>query len=78
VIRARLVGMLVAGLLVIGTASVARAADEDPTAVHVRITPYVWAAGLYGDVTVRGRDAEVDASFIDIIENSDSLVGFRT
>jgi hypothetical protein len=68
--------MLVAGL-VIATVSIARAADEDPTAVHVRITPYVWAAGLYGDVTVRGRDAEVDASFIDIIENSDSLVGFQ-
>ena len=56
----KLVGMLVASLLMAGTASVARAADEDPDAWHVTITPYVWATGLYGDVTVRGRSVELD------------------
>jgi hypothetical protein len=69
--------MLAAGLLVLATASMARAADEDPTAVHVTITPYVWAAGIYGDVTVRGVDASPSASFLDILENTDSLVGLQ-
>jgi hypothetical protein len=67
--------MLAAGLLVAATASIARAEDDDPTAWHVTITPYAWAPGLYGDVTVRGRDAALDASFRDTLENTDTLVG---
>jgi hypothetical protein len=69
--------MLAAALLIGGTASTAWAADDDPDAWHVRVTPFVWAAGLYGDVTVRGRDAELDASFIDVLEDTDTLVGFQ-
>jgi hypothetical protein len=75
--RARLAVMLAAGLLVAATASIARAEDDDPTAWHVTITPYAWAPGLYGDVTVRGRDAELGASFRDTLENTDTLVGFQ-
>jgi hypothetical protein len=55
----------------------ARAADTDPDGWRVTIIPYVWAAGLYGDVTVRGVTASPDASFIDILESSDSLLGFQ-
>lgn len=33
-----------------------------------KITPYFWMAGLNGDVTVKGRSAEVDASFSDIFD----------
>ena len=40
------------------------------------VTPYVWAAGLEGDVTVKGRAASVDASFLDIVETADSIFGF--
>jgi hypothetical protein len=75
--NARVVGMLTIGLLVAGTASAARAADPDPDAWHVRITPYAWATGLYGDVTVRGRDAEVDSSFVDLVEDTDTLFSFQ-
>jgi hypothetical protein len=75
VIKARVVGMLAIGLLITGTASVARAADPDPDAWHVGITPYVWAAGIYGDVTVKGQNAEVEASFLDLLEETDTLVG---
>jgi hypothetical protein len=71
----RLAGVLAAGLLVASTASVVRADDDDPTAWHVTVTPYVWTPGLYGDVTVRGRPATVDASFLDIVEESDPVVG---
>jgi hypothetical protein len=72
---ARLVGLLAAGLLIAGTASLARAQDDDPNAWHVTVTPYVWAAGVYGDVTVRGRDAELDESFVDLLDKTDTLVG---
>jgi hypothetical protein len=64
-------------LLVAATASFAWAEDDDPTAWHVTISPYLWATGLYGDVTVRGRKAELDATFVDILEDTDTLVGFQ-
>src|SRR5262245_41623908 len=76
VMGTRLAGVLAAGLLVASTTSVVRAQDDDdPTAWHVTLTPYAWAPGLDGDVTVRGGDASLDASFIDIIENTDVAVG---
>jgi hypothetical protein len=37
-------------------------------------TPYAWATGVNGDVAARGHAVDVDASFIDIVENSDSLL----
>ena len=51
--------------------------DDDPNAWHVTFTPYLWAAGLYGDVTVRGVDATLDASFVDLLEATDTLVGLQ-
>lgn len=36
--------------------------------------PYGWTMGVNGDVTVRGNTAHVDASFIDILEESDSIM----
>jgi hypothetical protein len=73
--KARVAGMLAVALLLAGTASVARAADDDPDAWHVRITPYAWAPGIYGDVTVLGVNSEVDSSFLDLLEETDTLVG---
>jgi opacity protein-like surface antigen len=35
------------------------------------VTPYLWAAGLDGNATVRGRETSIDASFSDIFENLD-------
>jgi hypothetical protein len=69
--------MLAAALLVAGTASIALAADEDPNAWHVAVTPYAWAVGLYGDVTVGGRHAELDQSFIDTLDETDTVVGLQ-
>jgi hypothetical protein len=37
-------------------------------------TPYGWLMGVDGDVTVRGHTTDVNASFIDIVEESDSLM----
>lgn len=40
------------------------------------VTPYIWAAGMEGDLGVKGRAASVDASFLDVVEAADSLFGF--
>src|SRR6188768_3510540 len=39
-----------------------------------RVTPYGWLTAITGTQTVRGRSVKVDASFIDIVEESDTLV----
>ncbi|MCP4456139.1 MAG: hypothetical protein GY809_32175 [Planctomycetes bacterium] len=36
------------------------------------VAPYLWMAGLSGDVTVKGTDSEVDAGFGDILDNLDA------
>jgi hypothetical protein len=60
----------------------AQAADLQPTRVAeveqgwtFRVTPYGWLTALKGTQTVRGRSVDVDASFADIVEKSDTLVG---
>jgi hypothetical protein len=75
VLGARLALALVAALLIVAPTRVARADDDDPTAWHVAITPYAWAPGLYGDVTVRGLKASIDQSFIDTLQETDLAVG---
>ncbi len=45
-----------------------------PSGWTYRVTPYGWLTALKGTQTVRGRSVKVDASFIDIVEKSDSLV----
>ena len=76
-IKARVVLQCLLVLTVVGCGATARAADTEPDGWRVTVIPYVWAAGLYGDVTVRGVTASPDASFIDILESSDSLLGFQ-
>ncbi|MBZ6075745.1 hypothetical protein [Microvirga puerhi] len=69
---------------IVATGGAAQAADLAPTPVEApapaisgwtyRFTPYGWLVGLKGTETIRGRSVKVDASFIDIVEHSDSLV----
>lgn len=54
----------------------ADAGNGDSSDWQFSVTPYVWAAGLEGDVTVKGRASSVDASFLDIVETADSIFGF--
>lgn len=75
--RARLAGLLGAALLVLGAASPARAEEDDPSAWHLAFTPYVWAAGIEGDVTVKGVTAHPDASFVDLLDTTDTLFGLQ-
>src|SRR5262245_27825807 len=75
--RARIVLPLLLALVVTIAGGAAWAADSGPDSWQVTVAPYLWAAGLYGDVTVRGVTASPDASFIDVLESSDSLFGFQ-
>jgi hypothetical protein len=74
-------------LLVAGGGGAALAADPAPLAApnidaplvmspawSFTFVPYGWLTSLDGTQTVRGRSVKVDASFIDIVEKSDSLI----
>jgi hypothetical protein len=56
-----------------GFATSAGAADSD--AFTLTITPYAWFAGVTGSVGVAGADSHVDASFLDILDQTDSIIG---
>ena len=45
-----------------------------PSPWTFRFVPYGWLTSMRGTQTVRGRSVKVDASFIDIVEESDTLV----
>jgi hypothetical protein len=45
----------------------------DPSPWTFRFVPYGWLTSMKGTQTVRGRSVKVDASFIDIVETSDTL-----
>jgi hypothetical protein len=45
-----------------------------PIGWDFRVIPYGWLTSIKGTQTVRRRSVKVDASFIDILEKSDSLV----
>ena len=58
-------------------AGTAAADESQPDGWTFSLTPYLWAAGLYGDVTVRGNTASISSSFIDTLQTSDSVLGFQ-
>jgi hypothetical protein len=39
-----------------------------------RFTPYAWLTALNGSTTTKGRTTDIDASFIDILEKSETIV----
>ena len=45
-----------------------------PTGWQFRVTPYAWAPSVNGDVTVRGRTADIDFSFWDLFDSGSSGV----
>ncbi len=62
-----------AALLAIAFAVGAPAAAEEPAAAsppwELSVTPYLWATALKGDAGIGRVDANVDASFSDILDN---------
>lgn len=49
--------------------------DEPPADVGLRITPYAWLTGFNGSVNARGVELDIDESFTDVLDSSDSIVG---
>ena len=66
--------MLAADLVTPAPVPIAEAPIAMPPVWSFRFTPYGWLTSLKGTQTVRGRSVKVDASFIDIVEKSDTLV----
>ena len=42
------------------------------------LTPYAWATSINGDVTARGHKVDVNESFVEIVEKSDSLLAWMS
>src|SRR4030095_2216863 len=47
----------------------------ESVAWHCDLSLWLWAAGLDGTIGAHGIEADVDASFIDVVDDSDSLIG---
>lgn len=63
-------GMIIAALAA-GHSSTAGAGDWE-----FALTPYIWAAGIDGELAVRNREVDVKASFSDIAKNLDGAAAF--
>lgn len=63
-----------------GAAHAADLAPAPPPVIEMspawsfRVVPYGWLISMNGTQTVRGRSVKVDASFIDIVKDSDTLL----
>src|SRR5580693_7693146 len=55
----------------------ARSGDgKSPDDWRFAATVYGWAVNLNGSATARGNTADINASIIDLLQKSDSLIGF--
>jgi hypothetical protein len=63
-----------ATLLAIGAPVLSAQAAEDKW--KFEITPYLWAAGIEGDVTVNGQTTDVDVSFSDMLDATNAVFAF--
>lgn len=61
-------GMKITLLATLLAASNTVAFAAEPQGWKFEITPYLWAAGMEGDVTVNGQKADFDKSFSDIVD----------
>jgi hypothetical protein len=79
------VGLALALCETLGTSDPAASADLAPTYPQPAIdkwefslTPYGWATSINGDITALGHKVDVNESFIEIVEKSDSLLAWMT
>jgi hypothetical protein len=69
-------GLVAAAILALATRT-SPAAEPNDDVWHLDLTTYLWAPSFSGTTGVHGFDVPVHFGFIDIIENSDSLIGFE-
>src|SRR5262245_35518651 len=60
-----------------GSASVAHAASESSDGWHFAFAPYVWFAGMKGDLGIHGTKAEVDEDFGDLLDVTEYGLTFQ-
>jgi hypothetical protein len=53
-------------------------AAPDPEAWRLSLTGYGWLMSVAGNFTARGQTVDVNASFIDLLQKSDSLTAFMS
>ena len=73
--KTKLMTAIVAGLVL---ASGMAASAAEPEGWKFELTPYFWAAGLEGDVTINGHEADFEKEFsdiVDMLEIGGSLLG---
>ena len=70
-------GLLAFALALLGRHSaVAQDLLPAPDPWRFNVALYGWAVGVTGNVTARGQTVDVNASTIDLLQKSDSLIGF--
>jgi hypothetical protein len=47
---------------------------RSPKQWEFRFTPYAWATSVNGNVTVAGQTVDVDVNFLDVVEDSESIL----
>ena len=67
---------LTVAALLAAQAAAGRPAVADEDAWRFRAAAYGWAPSMSGNLTARGQTVDVNASFIQILQKSDSLIGF--
>ncbi len=65
------------GLLAFADGRPAWSEEPDADGWSFYPSPYIWALGLNGDATVKGVSGSIDASFIDIIDEADSVFAYN-
>ena len=71
-------GILGAGDLALGADLGAPYAEPATNKWEFSLTPYGWATSMNGDITARGHTVDVNESFIEIVEKSDSLLAWMS
>ncbi|MFO1060044.1 MAG: hypothetical protein U1E53_24135 [Dongiaceae bacterium] len=72
----RIVSLAAAAMLCLAAVA-ARAGETADNDFHVDLTSYLWATSFNGNIGAGPVSAPVSAGFIDILDNSDSLVGIE-
>jgi hypothetical protein len=60
----------------LGGGTAAQASATDPDSWRYRVALYGWAPSVAGSLTARGQTVDVNASFIQTLQKSDSLIGY--
>lgn len=55
--------------------SAAASIDASGPKLECTIAPYIWLTSFTGDLTIRGINFDVDASFFDIVDNTETVLG---